>query len=337
MVDPSGFEAFWFCAYTPLEILDAAGFTPRRLLGDKDGLEEADSYLHPAFCPYVRACLVEGLKNPTAHAAIFVNACDGMRRLHDAWKRLCGSDFIHLLDFPRRNDIHGLRTFQQSLSLLIDELEKFTGKRITLEDLRNAVNLRKEVRRHFHDLSQGSPGSERLKLAQKAQQLDPEEFLKLRAEKPWQAEGIPLVITGNLLNPSGLVALVEEHGVLLVGSDLCNGERPFMVEGEATGDTREELISSLAEQYLRRRHCARMSDAKRRHNQLLHLIREREARGVIYASLKFCDSYIYDYPLAEKFLGNEGIPLLRLESDYQDGHAGQLSTRIEAFVEMLRG
>jgi len=35
-------------------------------------------------------------------------------------------------------------------------------------------------------------------------------------------------------------------------------------------------------------------------------------------------------------LAEEGIPLLRIESDYGDGDSGQLKTRIEAFLEMIR-
>ncbi len=333
---PTGFEAFWFCAYTPLEILDAAGLKPRRLFGDKENLEEADSYLHPAYCPYVRACLVQGLKNSPGHAAIFVNSCDGMRRLHDAWKCLCGSDYVHLMDFPRMNDSHGLRSAYHSFVRLLGELEKFTERNITLQDLKEAVERREEVRRHFLRLSERVSGSKKIELAQMAQQLDPEDFLKIKMDESRSGEEIPLVITGNLLNLNGLVAQVERHGAVLAGADLCNGERPFMVKGEVSGDTRGELLISLAEHYLGKRHCARMLNAKERNQQLLEFIRERGARGVIYASLKFCDAYIYEYPLLEKFLGEVGVPLLKLESDYQDGHSGQLSTRIEAFVEMLR-
>jgi benzoyl-CoA reductase/2-hydroxyglutaryl-CoA dehydratase subunit BcrC/BadD/HgdB len=38
----------------------------------------------------------------------------------------------------------------------------------------------------------------------------------------------------------------------------------------------------------------------------------------------------------EKRLEKEGIPLLRIETDYSDEDAGQLRTRIEAFLEMVK-
>ena len=37
-----------------------------------------------------------------------------------------------------------------------------------------------------------------------------------------------------------------------------------------------------------------------------------------------------------KALKKEGIPLLRLETDYGEGDMGQLRTRIDAFLEMIR-
>jgi benzoyl-CoA reductase/2-hydroxyglutaryl-CoA dehydratase subunit BcrC/BadD/HgdB len=38
----------------------------------------------------------------------------------------------------------------------------------------------------------------------------------------------------------------------------------------------------------------------------------------------------------EKRLAKEGIPLLRIETDYSDEDTGQLRTRVEAFLEMIR-
>jgi benzoyl-CoA reductase/2-hydroxyglutaryl-CoA dehydratase subunit BcrC/BadD/HgdB len=39
--------------------------------------------------------------------------------------------------------------------------------------------------------------------------------------------------------------------------------------------------------------------------------------------------------MAER-LEKEGIPMLRIETDYSDEDSGQLRTRIEAFLEMIK-
>jgi len=39
----------------------------------------------------------------------------------------------------------------------------------------------------------------------------------------------------------------------------------------------------------------------------------------------------------EKALQKKGIPFLKIESDYGMEDVGQLKTRVEAFLEMMRG
>jgi benzoyl-CoA reductase/2-hydroxyglutaryl-CoA dehydratase subunit BcrC/BadD/HgdB len=95
------------------------------------------------------------------------------------------------------------------------------------------------------------------------------------------------------------------------------------------------LLTSMARRYLDRHPCARMVDGGRRYDLLLEASQAVGSRGVIYASLKFCDAYLYDFPRVQERLKAAGMPLLRLESDYSDGHVGQLLTRVEAFLEML--
>jgi len=143
------------------------------------------------------------------------------------------------------------------------------------------------------------------------------------------------MLTGNLLNPGGLVASLDRAGAGVVWMDLCNGDRALASSTVPDGDDLDGLFASLARKYLDRPPCARMNDAARRYDTLAETARAAGARGVIYASLKFCDAYIYDFPRVRERLEREGIPVLRLESDYADGHTGQLLTRAEAFLEML--
>ncbi|MEJ2249487.1 MAG: 2-hydroxyacyl-CoA dehydratase family protein [Candidatus Lokiarchaeota archaeon] len=57
--------------------------------------------------------------------------------------------------------------------------------------------------------------------------------------------------------------------------------------------------------------------------------------GVINHSIKFCDHISLN---AQKFKGKlqeRGIKVLNLERDYSKANRGQLSTRIEAYLEMI--
>ncbi len=345
---PGERQALWFCAYTPLELLDAAGFRPRRLSGAVERLEEADVLLHPATCPFVRACLVQGMEEIPRGPAVFVNSCDAMRRLHDAWKDMVGrgggaggrggegGGGAHMMDMPRRPGPWAERRLAQEILRLAEELERDGGLAVTPQSLKEAAALRMEVAKRCLQWGEGLAGSSRMRLAEAAQTLPPRLFLEGPPAGLAEGRGVPLLLTGNLLNPRGLVEVIEEAGGWVKTADLCNGDRPFLDLEEVDGETLEEAALSLARRYLNRRGCARMDDARQREARLLRMARECGARGVIYASLKFCDPYLYEWPRVEALLRSEGLPVLRLDSDYQDGHAGQLSTRVEAFLEMLR-
>ena len=68
----------------------------------------------------------------------------------------------------------------------------------------------------------------------------------------------------------------------------------------------------------------------------MRLAKEYKADGVIHYNLQFCHTYANEAYLVEKRLEKEGIPVLRIETDYSSEDAGQLKTRIEAFLETLK-
>jgi benzoyl-CoA reductase/2-hydroxyglutaryl-CoA dehydratase subunit BcrC/BadD/HgdB len=59
------------------------------------------------------------------------------------------------------------------------------------------------------------------------------------------------------------------------------------------------------------------------------------ADGVIHYSLQFCQPYQIESGQVEKTLEKEGIPVLRLETDYSQEDFGQIKTRVEAFIERI--
>ena len=67
-------------------------------------------------------------------------------------------------------------------------------------------------------------------------------------------------------------------------------------------------------------------------------IRDRtQADGVLHYVLQFCTPYQFETGPVEKAVKGDGTPFLRIETDYSMKDVEQLRTRVEAFVEMLRG
>lgn len=329
-------EVVWFCAFTPVEVLEAAGLSHRRAIGVPEDAEEADSYLHPSICPYVKACLVEGFRLPEGRRhAVFVNACDAMRRLFDAWSEIFPEAFVHLMDLPRGNSPREVELLSEEMKRLADKLEQGFGVRVTREAVTEAWRRRRERRQTYLLQAPRLSAGERV---QTSLALQSSHTVIAPTVKSEAASGgaIPVAVVGNFLNPRGILEELELAGARAVVLDVCNGDRPFLAPSEPE-DEEEDIYRQLAVAYLRRPHCARMQDWQGRVDSLFKRIRESGAVGLIYVALKFCDPYIYEFPLLEKALEEEGIKVLRLESDYLDANAGQVATRVEAFLEMLSG
>jgi benzoyl-CoA reductase/2-hydroxyglutaryl-CoA dehydratase subunit BcrC/BadD/HgdB len=65
------------------------------------------------------------------------------------------------------------------------------------------------------------------------------------------------------------------------------------------------------------------------------MAREHNADGVIHYALSFCQTYANEAIKVEGALKKAGIPVLTLESDFSASDAAQLTTRVQAFVEVL--
>ena len=103
-----------------------------------------------------------------------------------------------------------------------------------------------------------------------------------------------------------------------------------------TDGTLDEQIEAIADRYMKI-NCACFTPNKERLDDIVRLAREYRVDGVVHYNLQFCHTYANEAVLVERTLEEAGIPLLRIETDYTDEDASQLRTRVEAFLEMLRG
>jgi benzoyl-CoA reductase/2-hydroxyglutaryl-CoA dehydratase subunit BcrC/BadD/HgdB len=132
-----------------------------------------------------------------------------------------------------------------------------------------------------------------------------------------------------------LPMLIEGSNAVIVGEESCVGERGARWITEAMGDTVEELLEVITERYFQI-DCAIFTPNPTRVAYVQEMAKNLHAQGVVHYSLQFCQPYIVESGPVEKALERGGLPTLRLETDYSQEDAGQLKTRIEAFVERLQ-
>lgn len=340
------------CAYTPLPVLAAAGCVPYRILPMSDSPDQAGMILHDNLCPHVKRILDRALSGdlPELRGMVFLNSCDAMRRLHDAWCGVHGASPAVLVDLPPTADRAAVAFFAEEIDRLARTVERWCGRTIDDGRIRIAVKAYNVLCDRLAVLASRAVegtlagGSPRLQVAYNTACTRPfaealEHVDRLLSEQLLagsNGSSAPVYLFGNLLPDPEALALFEACGVRIVGQDLCSGSRLF---SRIELDPEDDVFIGLARAILSRPRCARTLDAAepgRLARDVLDRARASGARGVICHTVKFCDPYLVRLPLVREILQEEGIPLLVLEGDCTLRSIGQHRTRIEAFVEMLR-
>ena len=143
-----------------------------------------------------------------------------------------------------------------------------------------------------------------------------------------------LLIIGGACDSPDFIDFIESKGASVVADGLCFGYRHYM------GDIDVNLsdpIEAVADRYLARIPCPSFIDGfERTYTVLKDIIETHRIDGVICARLKFCDHFAgLRKLLADQLRKDNSVPVIDLEREYNTVKSGQLSTRIQAFLELL--
>jgi benzoyl-CoA reductase/2-hydroxyglutaryl-CoA dehydratase subunit BcrC/BadD/HgdB len=346
--------------YVPEEIIYASGAVPICLTngGDPQTADAALSVVPDVICPFARAQIGEQLlkKNPYYSMIDMLVApitCQHLRKVAEIWEYYDYMD-IFKLGVPHQYDgDFELEYYADRLRALKDTLQACTGNEITDEKLGESIALYNRMRELLKSLSllRRAPyvplsAIDFVKLNHASLYADPafmvdildSLYQDLQKKQPSAGTDTPRLL---LLGPniaSGdykVLELVEEAGGEIVIEELCEGVRFYWQGINNKGD----LLQSLARGCLvEKLPCAFMRDsAKTRLDFALQLISDFNVSGVIWYELLNCETYDSEsYYFALK-MKERNIPMLILESSYGMGDKGQLRTRIEAFIEIVKG
>ena len=339
------------CAYTPLVLIDAAGYTPYRILPMSECPDQAGQLLHDNLCPHVKRILDRATSRdlPELGGVVLMNSCDAMRRLNDAWKRVRPDDKIILLDLPAIADDAAIAFFAGELTRLTEALAEWSGRNITNSIIEASIQRYNQLHHLFvrlrERLHQGrlAGGAARMQTLYNEAMTKPFEksilslqqaLTELESKRP-ESNRIPVFLFGNVLVDPEALALFESCGARIIDDDFCTGSRLFTpLEIEEAQD----LLLQISRGLLTRLPCARTFDPARplkMAEDVLARARASGARGVVGQAIKFCDPYLDRLPAVRESLREAGIPLLLLEGDCSLRSIEQQRTRIEAFIEML--
>lgn len=146
-----------------------------------------------------------------------------------------------------------------------------------------------------------------------------------------------LMVLGTPFAPPNwkLHTAVETSGGAIINEESCIGHRYYKDNVDLDDvKTEDELMQKLLDKYSSV-DCACFTPNAPRIDKILKMYKDRQANGVIYYTLSFCHTYNVEAHLVTQALEKEGIPCLVIESDYSPEDAGQIKTRVEAFLESI--
>ncbi len=350
-----------YCVFVPEELVLAANATLVGLCSGADFAMEAVEKLLPRntcalikssfgfklgrVCPYLES----------ADLIVGENTCDGKKKAYESLGDLVEN--LYVMDLPQVKSEQGRALLKAEYNRFKAALEALTGGVVTAESLKEGIKTVNAKRAAIHRLSllrKADPapisGLDALLANQVFFYDNPARFTesvhkicdelekRIKAKQGAFPAGTPRVLVSGCPQavPNWkLPSIVETSGAVIVGEESCVGERGVRNLTDESGETVEAMMDAIADRYFQV-DCAIFTPNPDRLDHIREMAAEYKADGVIHYGLQFCQPYLMESIPVEKFLEDKGIPCLRVETDYGMEDAGQLKTRIEAFIEQLR-
>jgi len=350
-----------FCVFVPEEIVRAADATLVGLCTGADfAMEEVEKLLPRNTCSLIKSAFGFKLGKvcPYIEASDMLvgeNTCDGKKKSFETLKDLVSK--FHIMDIPQMKSVEGRALLKAEYLRFKEAVEKLTGITIDAGRLKKGIEIVNNKRKAIHRLAslrKANPvpisGLDALLVNQVYFYDDPARFtdsvnkicdeLEVRIEKN---EGVVPETSPRILLSGCPMAvpnwklpwIIETCGAVIVGEESCVGERGTRNLTDDTGGTVDELMEAIVDRYCKV-DCAIFTPNPDRFEHIVEMFEQYQADGVIHYSLQFCQPYLMESMPVEKALEAKNIPTLRIETDYSLEDVGQLKTRVEAFLEMVK-
>lgn len=351
------------CIQVPEELVYAADGVPVRLCSGAYAFDQIGAEFMPAkSCPLVKSTIGmmhinQSLPAQLPHTIVIPTTCDQKKK---AGYMLEDMGFkIYHLELPSMKDSEDGRLYwQNSIKRFSAWLERITGRRITRRGLRESILKTNRARaefRKFYNLRKAMPsiiyGKDAFLVSNAYFFDDIERWTGALSWLNNELEGMlsrgvsvsnrhapRILFTGSpsIFPNLKLPLLIEQTGGVVVADEVCSSNRLLYDAVTYDEPSLYDMIPAIADRYLKPCTCPCFVKNEDRKRRLLAMVREFSVDGVVYQAFSGCHLYEMEHKGIGKMLETEGIPMLYIETDYSSEDTGQLSTRIEAFMESIK-
>ncbi len=279
---------------------------------------------------------------------LYPHACDSIQGLATLIPDFGGADkpALHYLN-PKGGPRPSSRKFLVAeLRSLAAKLGELTGAPLDAERLGWAIGLHREIDALRLQLLEGRAhlaldDRALYEVLRRGEWLWPEAHLaelteavgKLDADGDPKHKGVPLLLTGIVPEPMTIFDELKDMGAYVAADDYAAVGRRVVRKPLVKKD---DPVETLAWLMFAHPPCpSRAASLSERLDYLNRLVHQSGAAGVVIHTVKFCEPELFDVPGIKEFFSSRGVPVLFLESELEGELAGQTTTRLEAFVEMV--
>ena len=310
----------------PDELVLAAGLMPVQVYADPDKeLVYTNKILEFAFDPMVRKQfekMVDGTYKDLADYLVVSNSTDVLIRVFLYLRELIRSEpempvpptaFIDWLF--TRNRMHQERN-ELTINIFKAQLEDWTGKKITDEEIADAAKICNENRaalRKIGELRHGDQvrvnGTEALVIIGSGFFMDKKEHTDLVNKLAEDAASWPVItgkrvfVTGSVHEDLKVYSMIEDAGAVVVAEDHDWGDRSY----ERDYNTSYPAVRAIVDRYMLRSFSSKKAFVSQRVETLNNSVAAAKADAVMFYTNIYEDSASWDYPSQKKSLDDQGI------------------------------
>jgi len=346
----------------PEELIDSAGFFPLKLIfgGNDELMDASHDYLPPSTCAFAQSCI--GLFSIKPNYYKFLELVDYIIVSNHCVSDICVSEIVSkYFNIPRLNfyvpytmNENSLKYYKLELQDFRNQLESIIGKKISDEDIHNSILKFNNFKQKLLEINELEiSGSEKLKLIHKSMLFGPDFLHDLESliqqfkdtPQPVSNTSKDVLLTGcSIFINDNMIDLIEEGGGNIVFFDTWIGNHYYSQVFENNLLEREnnplDLLVLRFKNNIYGDHSVpdfltQKVSIIQKYSENYTKIKGRQL-GVINHIIKFCDHISLMSSFLKDSLQEKGIQVLNLERDYSRANRGQLSTRIEAYLEMMK-
>ena len=151
-------------------------------------------------------------------------------------------------------------------------------------------------------------------------------------QSPYDNVQARIMISGDFLHNVDYIKLVEDAGGLIAIDDIDVGTRYVW---DIVDEKKPNPLRALADRYLGPMRSPRFCNWDGQADQIIEWIKEYRIDGLVEIPVRQSLPTLFRSEYLHRTLEEEGIPSISIQREYHLADAAQITTRVEAFMEML--